>query len=84
MLVNGVLKTISIGSAQIMAIPCQSIDELDVNPITCSTSLNDFSDIASFHIACPRGCGSSNVPLYGDNIFSADSSICKAVEFSGA
>jgi len=37
-----------------------------------------------FKVKCANACGSKkNIPIYGTNIYSSDSSICKAAVHSG-
>jgi len=84
MLVNGQLKTISTSFAQVVAMPCQSIDEYEVKPLTCSNTVIDLNgDLGYYYVACPKNCNKSKFPLFGDILFSQDSSICKAVKYSG-
>jgi len=49
MLVNGQLQTLLLSSAHVVAMPCQSIDEFEVKPLTCSYTLADLEGETGYH-----------------------------------
>jgi len=65
MLIGGNIKTVSLSSAKVIAVVCQSIDEFEAKPLTCKATLNEIELQSSF-VSCVKGCGTSNAPIYGD------------------
>lgn len=45
MLISGHLKTVSVSSAKVVGVACQSIDEFEVRPLTCSNTLRDLDPL---------------------------------------
>jgi len=62
MLVSGHLKSMSLRSARVLAVACQSISEFEAQPLTCRSTLNEIELQSSF-VSCPKGCGASNAEL---------------------
>jgi len=76
---DGVIKTSQITQTWINAILCESIDEYETSFMNCSMTLKD-TDNENKIITCPNDCDKTLYPIYGDNVFHEESSICKAVK----
>jgi hypothetical protein len=81
-LTGGQVKAVKLREAKVNSIACQTIDEYDVIPLKCSTTLLDF-DAKNQYVACPKDCKHDPTPLHGNGLFSEDSSVCKAVAMTG-
>jgi len=85
MLINGMIKAVELNyeTTWINAISCQSIDEFEVHKLKCSHAFKDF-EYQNKLIACPATCAlKKEYMVYGSDIFSEDSSICRALIYSG-
>lgn len=80
---GGHIQTVKLKKAWINAVPCMTINEHDVKILNCKQTFEDIADdqTQSMMVACPTNC-KKNVKMFGKNIFSVQSSVCKAVTYS--
>jgi len=83
-LTSGTIQTSSLSDTHVNSVPCETINEITGHPITCGVSFADLYSFGSMSVICPNTCSTmEQYPVYGSGVYSANSSVCRAMLHSG-